>query len=527
MMANIAFYGSHNAAIVVEKNNKIVTVIEIERFLSQKNIGVAQYSPAYSRKTIIPAIVKYIEAEFGIKEYNKCYFINADSCEGQGDKARLIHHQVTIPAKEFIEGKHHLSHAACGFYQSDYTEALIVSYDGGGNDGFFNIYHAKDRETIENVYSTGEDLGFPYMSFGEYLGDIRKEPLSIGNLVYSGKIMGLASYGKLRPEWLDAFEEYYRAIPCGPTYQDYLETLSEKTGLTFDVNNRYTGQTGWDIAKTSQIAFENVFMSIIKPFLEEYPNIPLVVSGGCGLNILLNTMLYETLDREVFVPPNPNDCGIATGLMLNHIKPKKAYDITYAGIEILDKNTLMSYYEDLRGNKLNIKTLVKDLAEGSIVGVVRGKCEHGPRALGNRSILCNPAFPEMKDILNSKVKNREWYRPFAPVCRLEDVSKYFNFEGESRWMGFCPTVKDEWKEQLSSITHIDGTARVQTVTKKQNPWLYNLLTKFEKRTGVGVLLNTSFNINGKPILSTYSDAVKVYRETHMDRLLLEDLYFKK
>ena len=94
-------------------------------------------------------------------------------------------------------------------------------------------------------------------------------------------------------------------------------------------------------------------------------------------------------------------------------------------------------------------------------------------------------------------------------------------------MGFCPTVKEEWKERLSSITHVDGTARVQTVTKKQNPWLYNLLTKFEKKTGVGVLLNTSFNINGKPILSTYADAIKVYRETHMDKLLLENLYFKK
>ena len=148
MMANIAFYGSHNAAVVVEKNNKIVTVIEVERFLSTKNIGVAQYSPAYSRKTIIPAIIKYIEAEFGIKEYDKCYFINADSCEGQGDKVHLVHHQLSIPAKEFIEGKHHLSHAACGFYQSNYNEALIVSYDGGGNDGFFNIYYAKDLVKI-------------------------------------------------------------------------------------------------------------------------------------------------------------------------------------------------------------------------------------------------------------------------------------------------------------------------------------------------------------------------------------------
>lgn len=133
----------------------------------------------------------------------------------------------------------------------------------------------------------------------------------------------------------------------------------------------------------------------------------------------------------------------------------------------------------------------------------------------------------MKDTLNAKVKDREWYRPFAPMCRLEDVSTYFDFEGESRWMGFCPTVKEEWRDKLTSITHVDGTARVQTVTKKQNPWLYNLLTEFEKETGIGVLLNTSFNINGKPILSRYSDAVQVYNNTEMDCLLLQDYYFQK
>ena len=133
----------------------------------------------------------------------------------------------------------------------------------------------------------------------------------------------------------------------------------------------------------------------------------------------------------------------------------------------------------------------------------------------------------MKKILNEKVKDREWYRPFAPVCRLEDVSKYFDFEGESRWMSFSPTVKEEWRERLVSITHVDNTARVQTVTREQNPWLYDLLTDFEKETGIGVLLNTSFNINGKPILSRYSDALKVYDETEMDALILDNFYFKK
>jgi carbamoyltransferase len=523
-MANISFYGSHNAAVAVEENGKLITVIEVERFLSEKNAGYSQYLVSYTRPYLLKHILKYIEDEYGISEYNTCYYLNSDTIES-GTK---VHYEKLIPAKEYKNCLHHLSHAATGFYQSDYNQALIISFDGGGNDGFFNVYHAKDRNNIELLVKYNVDLGFPYMSFGDYLGDIRKEPaLNIGNLVYSGKIMGLCSYGNVNEEWLPHFENYYRKKPDGLNYVKLLGELSEQTGLVFNVQNRLTGQTAWDVAKTSQTAFENIFMEMSKPFLDQFPNLPLIMVGGCALNILLNTKLQRILDRPVFVPPNPNDCGIAVGMILNHMKPEKAVDVTYAGIPILDKHTLMSHVEERRAKELDIEKLTDDLNNGKIVGVVRGTSEHGPRALGNRSIICNPIYPDMKDILNAKVKNREWYRPFAPVCKLEDVSKYFDFDGESRWMGFCPTVKEEWREKLVSITHVDGTARVQTVTEEQNPWLYNLLTEFEKKSGIGVLLNTSFNINGKPILSRYTDALNVYDKTKMDCLLLQDYYFRK
>jgi carbamoyltransferase len=133
----------------------------------------------------------------------------------------------------------------------------------------------------------------------------------------------------------------------------------------------------------------------------------------------------------------------------------------------------------------------------------------------------------MKDTLNARVKHREWYRPFAPVVRLEDVNKYFEWNKESKWMSFCPKVREEWKEKLVAITHVDGTARVQTVTRDQNEWLYDLLTKFEEKTGIGVLLNTSFNVDGKPILSTIKDAFEIFEKTELDCLVIEDYYFKK
>lgn len=523
-MANIAFYGSHNASVVVEEDGKIITVIELERFLTKKNAGHSQYLVSYTRKYLLNYVLNYIQEVYGISEYETCYHLNSDTMEG-GTK---VHYEKLIPAKNYVDCLHHLSHAACGFYQTDFTEALIISFDGGGNDGFFNIYHAKNRKEIELIDKYNIDLGFPYMSFGDYLGDIRKEPaLNIGNLVYSGKIMGLCSYGNTNNDWLPHFEEYYRKKPDGKNYTQLLSELSQNIGINFSIKNRLTGQTAWDVAKTSQTAFENVFMELANHYLKKYNDLPLILVGGCALNILLNTKLKKELNREVFVPPNPNDCGIATGMILNHIKPNKAIDITYSGIDILDKHTLMSYVESDWVPELNIKSLVKDLSDGLIVGVVRDTSEHGPRALGNRSIICNPAYPNMKDILNEKVKNREWYRPFAPVCKLEDVSKYFNFEGESRWMSFCPTVKEEYRDKLVSITHVDGTARVQTVTKEQNPWLYNLLTEFEKESGIGVLLNTSFNVNGKPILSRYTDAFEVYNNTKMDALILDKFYFKK
>jgi carbamoyltransferase len=285
------------------------------------------------------------------------------------------------------------------------------------------------------------------------------------------------------------------------------------------------GQLSWDVAKTSQVAFENLFIEIIQPYLSKFPSLPLIVVGGCALNIILNTRLRNELDREIFIPPNPNDCGIATGMILLHMKPEKAVDITYAGIPVLDGDKLMMILEQYQGHCiLNNNKIVDDLISGKIIGVVRGNSEHGPRALGNRSIICDPTKPNMKDELNEKVKNREWYRPFAPVCRLEDVNKYFEFEGESRWMQYCPLVREEWRDKLVSITHVDNTARVQTVTREQNEWLYDLLTEFEKRTGVGVLLNTSFNVNGKPILSTYEDALSVFKNTRMDKLVLDNYY---
>jgi carbamoyltransferase len=549
-MTNISFYGSHNAAYVVEKNGEILLVLEVERFLNAKNSGLAQYLVPKVPDLLFLAkyIPQFIMSKYGIKEFDNCYYLNTDVIIDNNTYSL----EQYIPSKNYESGLHHQSHAAGTFYQSSYNKALIFSFDGGGNDGKFNIYHATRKNSVElledvvnptfNNPHIKYDLGFPYMIFGHYLGDIKLEPLNIGNLVYSGKIMGLASYGNINKKWLPYFIEFYKSNPDGNRiggwgedgYYDYelkIQELGNKIGVEFNLDNRLLGQVAYDIAATSQRAFEECFLEVAKPYFDKYPSLPICITGGCGLNIILNTRLVEEFNKEVFVGPNPNDCGIALGLILHQTKPQKPINTTYSGLELLDINSLTNYIQNSNFNFtshfLDIDQVITDLTNGKIIGTARGKAEHGPRALGNRSILCNPSIPNMKDILNEKVKHREWYRPFAPVVRLEDVNKYFEWEKESQWMSFCPKVKEEWKEKLIAITHVDNTARVQTVTREQNEWLYDLLTKFEEKTGIGILLNTSFNVDGKPILSTIKDAFTILEKTELDCLIIENYYFKK
>lgn len=516
MRADLAIYGSHNAAAALAIDGKLELVLELERFINRKNIGIFMYYTPNSYEYVLEFISEYILEKYGIAKYDTVIveYLNENQYK-------------YFPADQYKGAFHHLTHAYNSFYQSDHDEALIFSFDAGGNDGYFNIFHGMKGASITKLEYVPQDLGFAYMIFGDRIDQIRREDLWYGNLIYPGKLMGLCAYGEVNEDWLPHFMEFYAASPEGPTYQGLLMELGEKIGVDF-YPDRISGKIAEDVAATSQKAFEETFLKIAKPYLEQYPDLPVHMAGGCALNIILNTRLVEEFGREVFVAPNPNDCGLALGMLLEHLKPEEPVDATYSGLEVLDRHSLYEYVEKHTAYKVTLDEIALDLKLGKILGVVRGRSEHGPRALGNRSILCNPSIPGMKDILNNKVKHREPYRPFAPVVRLEDVNTYFEWEGESRWMTFCPKVREEWREKLAAIVHADGTARVQTVTLEQNPWLYRLLTEFAQQNGgVGVLLNTSFNTRGKPILTTYKDAIDVYTNEQMDRLLLGEFYFNK
>ena len=513
-MFNLGFFGSHNGSLAISFKGEVLEVVELERLINVKNAAFFYWGHHDNIVELLTEIKDYFKTKYGVEKYDNVVYNSVDKEMWK-----------VFPADNYQWLPHHEAHAYSGLYQSNFEKALIISFDGGSDEGFFNIYLGDKRsETpVEKIYVGKKDYAVSYMMPAHFISDIKQEWIYTGNLVYAGKLMGLAGFGKIDYNLTQPLRDFYFSNTTD-NISEALERFMKIFGIESE-QTRLEGDSAKNLAATNQYVFEQLFEEETRNILELYKELPLIITGGCGLNILLNTKLAK--QRETFITPNPNDTGLAVGLVCSKVKPYTPVDTTYLGPEVWDRRQLSKILYDRKGTKIEIKELVQKLIQGEIVGVVRGRSEHGPRALGNRSIICDPTIGEMKDTLNAKVKGREYYRPFAPVVRLEDVNKYFNWDKESRWMSFCPEVKEEYKNILKAITHIDGTARVQTVTRKQNEFLYDLLTEMHNQKGIGVILNTSFNIAGKPILNTYEDALWVLDNKQMDALLLEDYYIKK
>ena len=504
--ANITFYNG-------ETNE--YHLIELERIVKKRYFRLhVDNDPAYQEE-ILRLCQDVAEEDWGIENDYEAVLICSDGWLQVDPRTIFNTTQVKTLAR------HHETHAAAAFYMSPFKQALILSYDGGGDDGHFNVY-AGTEEGIDPIDKISSDFGGGYLLCGSMMREVGEK--SKHQLALSGKLMGLCGYGKVIPEYVDAFDEFFFD-------RDY-EKLSNWTNLPLKnidkpwnnplENWAFEGQQGYDIAATAQEGFENAFFSV----LDRYdPNIPLVLTGGCALNVLVNEKIKQRYDRPLYVPPNPHDGSLSLGHMFLYRKPNKRVNITYSGLPLMDKDLLDNYVEEYNAKKVTKKQIAELIKDGKIIGLVYGDSEVGPRALGNRSIVCDPNIADMKDILNSKVKFREWYRPFAPFCKKEDAHKYFdspNFEN-LEYMSYAPKVK---VDTLPSITHVDGTARLQTVTEESHKHFYDLLTEFGKISDTNVLLNTSFNIRGYPILSWISDALYALENTEMDYVVIEDYLFE-
>ena len=476
---------------------------------------------------------------------------------GAGDMRQVKHENLFV--SEIENFKHHDAHAICGYVQSPFKKSLVMTYDGTGDaevaglysfneENYFRYYdkHYDDFNVVGFYSQVGQFLPTICKSFGKEYDDIADliYRLSKEQLDYAGKLMGLSAYGKKfdrkTEELYDELRNLYRVAKFSylisyykPTHiqlNEHLENERDKKAWRFlrikGLINAIIQQKDEDIAYMYQRTFESEVISHVCENLErikEHDN-NLVLSGGGALNVLANEKIKEVFPWiNVYVPPNPGDEGLGLGFISYYLREQNGYWPKFK----VNQNLLGPLVHDFdevdliigqRSHKvIDIFELVDILKKGEIVGLIQERLEIGPRALGFRSILCDPSFPDMKDKLNSKVKFREWFRPFAPVCNKEDASTYFesnNFEN-LECMSFAPVVKEEYREKLSSITHVDNTSRLQTVTREENSLLHHILKVFD-----GVLLNTSLNVQGKPICNRLSDGLKVLDNTGLDHLVI-------
>ena len=479
---NLGIHGSHNAAIAISLGGKVLEVVELERWVGIKNAAFWYYYPIENAEEILNNILDYFKNKYGAKRYDWAMHQSVPL-----EKLNLLRADNT----KYVP--HHIAHVSNAMYQSASQRALVVSFDGGSDNGHFNIYNTEKGQNPVLILQSKYDLCVPYAAMGQYLFDIKKEEdFWIGNLTYAGKVMGLSSYGKEDPDLLKKSKELFEKQVTDDV------GLAHKNWKKISSSSDKKNDSAKNLAFSTQFEFERKFKEIAnKTIASRDKNRELIFSGGGSMNIINNTAF------KAFVSPNSDDRGLALGCLLHHLRPSERLDSTYLGPLPWDSKP--------EGKGHTVKSIGNMLKSGKILGLIQGRMEHGARALGNRSILCIPT-EGIKDKLNTSVKKREWFRPFAAVCREENASKYFTSYDMHAYMThnvFCKT------NEFPGIMHIDNTCRLQTVTKEQNLFLWKLLGEFP------VLLNTSFNIMGKPILNTYREALWMKENTEIDEVITE------
>lgn len=441
----------------------------------------------------------------------------------------------------FLE--HHPAHAASAFLVSPYEDAALLSVDYIGE---WNVTWAGEGHgsTITRLWSENypNSLGVFYTAITDYLGFARASD--------EYKVMGLASYGE--PEFLDTFRRIIRILPNGRYAIDLswftchyrpgskFGYLSEKFIAAFGPRRRKDEpitSRHMNIASSAQRILEEVVLHTANHLHKRTGLKHLCMAGGVALNCSMNgRLLRETPFESIFVQPAAGDDGIAIGAayQLHHrfAKSKRNFVMRDAGLGPAYSDVRVRHALDISKLSYEEPANVAErtaqlLAEGNIVGWHQGRMEFGPRALGSRSILADPTRPEMKDLINKYVKHREEFRPFAPSCLEEHASEYFSGCASSPFMLFTYPVVESMRERVPAITHIDGTARVQTVSKDVQPLYHQMIREFQKLRGAPLVLNTSFNVMGEPIVNTPEDAIRCFYSTGMDALVIGKYVLKK
>ncbi len=440
---------------------------------------------------------------------------------------------------------HHLAHAASAYFISGFEESAILSLDGSGDRETCVIFRGDGPEIskVADVLVYPESLGFIYTVISAHLG--------LGWIEGPGKLMGLAGYGKPDPSVFQGIvslrDDPSRPVEIDLSFFDYHiggKGLSEKGRQRFgpprDAKELLL-QSHFDLAASTQGMLESAISHIVQFIPKLVPKVRnLCFAGGVALNVRANRLIVDSgLFEGFFVPPPANDAGTSLGcaLQLNaeNLRLRRFQFNVYCGPDIAEDYSIPKSLEKFR-KRVTWKKLSEDeacekaaelISQNMIVGWARGRMECGPRALGNRSILTNAMNPKAKDELNAKVKKREWFRPYAPSVLAEEATKWFDLPIPSPYMLLEAAVLPGKEAIIPGITHVDKTARVQTVTVSENPTYYKLIKAFMRRTGVPVVLDTSFNRHGEPIVNTPDEAIQALLGTGMDALFLGDYHVSK
>ncbi len=463
---------------------------------------------------------------------------------------------------ELLFSEHHQSHAAAAFYPSPFEEAVVLCMDGVGEWATTSTWIGKNNK-INPIWeiSFPHSLGLLYSAFTYYCG------FKVNSGEY--KLMGLAPYGK--PRFVKEIKDHLIEIKADGTFKldiSYFEyhrgfrMTSKKFHKLFGSPPRAREseitQFHMDLAASIQVVTEEVVIKLARSLRKETGLKNLCLAGGVALNCVANgKLLEEKVFDDIWIQPASGDAGSALGAAFigwhqhlkktRKIKPHDSMKGTYLGCEfsnaeIIDYlNEINAPFESIEDESL-FRKLAKILDEGKIIGWFNGPMEFGPRALGNRSIIGDPRKKEMQSVMNLKIKYRESFRPFAPSVLEEDASDQFEINVKSPYMLLVAPVKKEHcrqitKEQqnlfgiqklniprssLPAITHVDYSARIQTVSEKTNPRYYKLINMFKQKTGCPTVVNTSFNVRGEPIVCTPEDAYCCFMRTEMDVLVLQN-----
>ena len=478
----------------------------------------------------------------------------------------LIQKEILPNIKPFIPdllfAEHHQSHAASAFYPSPFDDAVILCMDGVGEWATTSAWIGKSNN-IKPLWEINfpHSLGLLYSAFTYYCG------FKVNSGEY--KLMGLAPYGL--PKYVQKIKENLIDIKEDGTFRLDISYFKFHRGFRMTSNkfNKLFGmkprnpeteltQFHMDLAASIQSVTEEIVIRLAKSLRKETNQKNLCISGGVALNCVANgKLLEEKIFENIWIQPASGDAGSALGAALiawheYHKKPRKvqpedSMNGTYLGCRFSNLE-IINYLKRINVpfQRLNDKKLFEKLAElldsGNVIGWFNGAMEFGPRALGARSIIGDPRNKEMQSVMNLKIKYRESFRPFAPSVLEEDVNNLFEIKTISPYMLFVAKVKKELcrnmtKEEkdlfgieklniqrstLPAITHVDYSARIQTVNIKTNPRYYELINQFKKRTGCPAIVNTSFNVRGEPIVCTPEDAYRCFMRTEMDVLVLEN-----